>query len=112
MDDNKPAELSLDGSVKGKWKEDNFILDDSFIPGKRYNLEQKTIGEIKEDLENRYKIRFNSIPFKDGEGKINKMAEIFKSRVVNFAEANRLAAQNHIYIETLGDKYAWKELVK
>lgn len=50
---------------RGKWQDSIFFLDDAFVP-RKYNPENLTVGEIKEQLSALYGIQVDGIPFASG----------------------------------------------
>ena len=69
-----PSEITSDGELKGTWEDGAFVLDDSYIPGERFNPEHKTIGEIKTDLRDTYGIELDRIPFVDDEADFSSLS--------------------------------------
>ena len=51
--------------TRGKWQGSVFFLDDAFVP-RKYNPENLTVGEIKEQLSALYGIQVDGIPFASG----------------------------------------------
>lgn len=51
--------------TRGKWQDSVFFLDDAFVP-RKYNPENLTVGEIKEQLSSLYGIQVDGIPFANG----------------------------------------------
>ena len=60
---NSPHTETLEGSVRGEWKESSFIFDDDFIP-KNFNDKKLTISEIKTELKEKYHLTFKMDPVK------------------------------------------------
>ena len=63
---NLPQETTEEGITRGRWEEDSFVLDDDFVPS-NFNPEQKTISEIRNDLQEQYGLELKGIPYRNGE---------------------------------------------
>lgn len=70
---NLPQEVTEEGITRGRWEENSFILDDDFVPSK-FNPEQKTISEIRNDLQERYGLELNEIPYQNGEADFSNIS--------------------------------------
>lgn len=51
--------------TRGRWQDTVFFLEDSFVP-KKYNPENLTVGEIKQQLSELFGIQVDGIPFTNG----------------------------------------------
>ena len=84
---NSPHTETLEGLVRGKWKESSFIFDDDFIP-KKFNDKKLTISEIKKELEENYHLTLDEIPFINGIADFSHLsvASISTDEIVNISD--------------------------
>lgn len=84
---NSPRTETSEGLVRGEWKESSFIFDDDFIP-KNFNDKQLTISEIKLELEDKYHLTLDAIPFINGTADFSHLsvASISTYEIVNISD--------------------------
>lgn len=84
---NLPHTQTSDGLVRGEWKESSFIFDDDFIP-KNFNDKQLTISEIKTELNEKYHLTLDEIPFINGTADFSHLsvASISTDEIVNISD--------------------------
>ena len=84
---NSPHTETLEGSVRGEWKESSFIFDDDFIP-KNFNDKKLTISEIKTELKEKYHLTLDEIPFINGTADFSHLsvASISTDEIVNISD--------------------------
>ena len=58
---------------KGNWDGDRFVMNNDYIP-EMYNPDNKTMGEIKDELNEKYNIDVAGIDYSDGEADFSKIA--------------------------------------
>lgn len=62
------------GEKKGHYEGDIFFFNDEYVPNNQFNPAGKNIGEIREDLRDKYGIELNGIPVADGEADFSSIA--------------------------------------
>lgn len=70
------SERTSDGRKKGYYRGNVFIFDDEYVPGNQFNDEHMSIGEIKNELREKYNIDVEGIPITDGEADMSSIAVV------------------------------------
>lgn len=70
------SEKTSDGRRKGSYRGNVFIFDEEYVPRNQFNDGHKTIGEIKNELHEKYNIDVEGIPITDGEADMSSIAVV------------------------------------